>query len=174
MRRTVLFSLISIFLIGFLSLPRSVFAESTVNISNNEEGSQTHVNVNTNTGSNTVCINGKCTTSGGSNGQSTVCINGKCTTSNGDVNINQEGADIHIKTNSSSTSVNQNSDTNTSTNVNVTVNPSPSPTASPTPKIEHKASTSAEKKEINKINLELENFFNMLKKFFSFNFFWGK
>jgi hypothetical protein len=60
-------------------LPQTAFADSstTVNISDNGANSQSDVNVQTNTGDNTICQNGNCTTTSGGNGQSTVCINGQ-------------------------------------------------------------------------------------------------
>jgi hypothetical protein len=68
---------------------------------------RTSVNVSTNTGNNTVCVNGNCTTSNGSTGKSTVCINGKCTTSEGEIHMEEQGAKVEIKNGSSNVSIEQ-------------------------------------------------------------------
>lgn len=73
-----------------------VFANTDVEVSNNGEGSSTHVDVQTNTGNNTICINGKCTTTTGGNGTSHVCINGKCYDSDSG-NLNVQSDDGHAK-----------------------------------------------------------------------------
>lgn len=84
-----------------------IFAENTVTISNNGEGARSEVNVSTNTGNNTVCVNGKCTTSEGSAGKSTVCINGKCTTSEGDIQMEEGEAKVNIQNGKSEVKVQQ-------------------------------------------------------------------
>ncbi len=103
-----------------LAIAPSVFAASNVSITNNGEGASSTVNVQTNTGNNTICVNGKCTTSGGEAGKSTVCINGKCTTSEGNVNVQSEDgtAKVNINNNNSSVNVEQKSERKTSVQVN--------------------------------------------------------
>lgn len=74
--------------------------------------SRTTVNVDNNTGGNTVCVNGKCTTTT-SNGKSEVCVNGKCFTGDdGDVNYQSEDGNtkVNITNNNSSVNVRQDSD----------------------------------------------------------------
>jgi len=64
----------------------------------------TNVHIQTNTGQNTVCVNGKCTTSDEGNGQSTVCVNGKCyTTDEGTIDVKSEDGNdtVHVGTTSS-------------------------------------------------------------------------
>ncbi|HVF69065.1 MAG TPA: hypothetical protein VNA13_00720 [Xanthomonadales bacterium] len=104
----------------FLAVLPHAFAYSTVSISSNGEGATSSVDVTTNTGNNTVCVNGNCTTSQGSTGKSTVCINGKCTTSDGDIKAESEdgSAKVNIKNNSSSVKVEQKSDSKTSIQIN--------------------------------------------------------
>jgi hypothetical protein len=81
----------------------SVSANSSVSVSNNGEDVKTNVHVQTNTGGNTICQNGKCTTTSSSNnGKSTVCVNGVCNTSeDGDVNYQSENGNtkVNIQTN---------------------------------------------------------------------------
>jgi hypothetical protein len=96
-----------------LVMPPVVFAENSVEISNNGKGAKSDVNIRTNTGNNTICVNGKCTTSEGKEGKSTVCINGKCTTSEGDINIKSEDGNTRVnidKNGDSSVRVEQKSD----------------------------------------------------------------
>lgn len=74
-----------------------VTAKTNVEISNNGEGARSSVKVQTNTGNNTVCINGECTTNKDTdNGKSTVCVNGKCETSE-DGNLNVQSEDGNVK-----------------------------------------------------------------------------
>jgi hypothetical protein len=115
-----LYTLIVILVFAFSA--HAVFADSStsVTISNNGANSQNDVQVQTNTGGNTICQNGTCTTTSGDNGQSTVCINGKCTTSRG--NIDMQSEDGHDQ-------VNIRNDTDNA--VSVTVAPSPSVDVSP-------------------------------------------
>lgn len=93
-----LFAIFSIFL-----LSHSAYADSStnVNISNNGSNSQSSVNVQNNTGGNTICQNGNCTTTSGNGGQSTVCINGQCETSSGNINMQSNNGDdqVHISNN---------------------------------------------------------------------------
>lgn len=98
MIRTASLITIGITLFGFAAAP--AFAESRTNVS-----------VTSDTGSNTVCVNGECTTtSGENNGESTVCVNGKCFDSkNGDVNYQSEDGNTKVTINSnSSVNVTQN------------------------------------------------------------------
>lgn len=89
-------------------------ARTSVEISNNGQGASSNINVNTNTGGNTICVNGKCTTTDNNSGKSTVCINGKCQTSE-DGNLDMQSEDgnskVHIN-NSSKQEVNINNSTN--------------------------------------------------------------
>lgn len=97
MNRSIRFILPLVSLLFSLFIPQVVAAENSTNvsISNNGEGSTSNVNVNTNTGNNTICQNGKCTTSDDGDGKSTVCINGKCSTSSGSMHV--ESDDGHSK-----------------------------------------------------------------------------
>lgn len=63
----------------FLSLNNSPFvlASTNIRVENNATSSKTEINVESNTGNNTICQNGKCTTTQ-NNGDNKVCINGKC------------------------------------------------------------------------------------------------
>jgi hypothetical protein len=112
---------------AFLFLPHVVFADSytSVTSSNNGPDSQNDVSVQSNTGGNTICQNGNCTTTSGGNGQSTVCINGNCTTSTGDVDMQSDNGNtqVHI--------------TNGVSGAPVTISPVPTntPTISPEPSL---------------------------------------
>lgn len=75
----------------FFAFPSSASANSVV-VSENDANSETHVSVETNTGNNTICVNGECKTTDSGSGESTVCINGNCTTSS-DPTIHKESAD---------------------------------------------------------------------------------
>jgi hypothetical protein len=56
-------------------------------------------------GTTTTCINGKCETTGGG-GKSTVCVNGKCYEStDGNIDINENGAQVQIKNSNGENSV---------------------------------------------------------------------
>lgn len=86
--------------------PNTLAADSSVNVSNNGANSHTSVDVESNTGQNTICQNGKCTTTGSNNGSSHVCVNGKCfDSSDGNVNYKSEdgNTNIHINNNSGET-----------------------------------------------------------------------
>lgn len=90
-------------------VPQIALADSStsVNISDNGSNSQNDVNVQTNTGGNTICQNGNCTTTSGGNGQSTVCINGQCQTSSGNIDMQSDNGNdqVNVTNNSSGTSV---------------------------------------------------------------------
>lgn len=100
---TIVFSLL--LNLGFVG---RVFASTEVEISNNDSV-KSNVSVKTNTGENTICVNGKCTTTSNDNqGKSTVCVNGKCYTS--------EDGNINVKSIDGNTTVNiENSENNAST-----------------------------------------------------------
>ncbi|GEM_PF-5450099 len=171
MKRSVQSYIIGILaLFGLLVVPLA-FAETNVDISNNDEGAHSSVDVHTNTGNNTICQNGKCTTSNGSNGKSTVCINGKCETSeDGSVHMESNDGhskvDINNKTGNSSVNVNQNSTTNVSDDGEAQDDISGTP--SPTDKVKEK------KEEVKKVNDAFTEFFKseleFLKKLFTFHF----
>ncbi len=100
--------------------PQTALAETSVDVSGNGPGVKTNVNVQTNTGQNTICQNGECTTSTPTNGVSKVCVNGECHTST-DGNFNYKSADGNTKiniNNSSSTNNSTKSSVNTSVNIN--------------------------------------------------------
>jgi hypothetical protein len=64
-------------IIFFLFLiPQPVFAQVS-----------TSVDVKSNTGNNTICVNGKCTTTTGGASKSKVCVNGKCYEAEGDLEV---------------------------------------------------------------------------------------
>lgn len=89
---------------AILAVAPLAFAESSVSITNNGEGSSSSVNVTTNTGNNTICVNGKCTTSTGETGKSTVCVNGDCKTSDGDIKVESEDGNTKVNIKSNGTS----------------------------------------------------------------------
>jgi hypothetical protein len=94
-----LYKSIFIAVLFFLFVPQVASAEihTSVSISNNGQGASSNVSVSNNSGSNTVCQNGNCTTSSNNqNQQSTVCINGSCQTSTGNVNITQNQGNTHV------------------------------------------------------------------------------
>lgn len=85
--------------------PYTAYAETNVNISNNGIDSKTSVDVKTNTGQNTICRNGECTTTESNNGKSTVCINGKCETADdGNINIKSENGNTTVNITNKGTS----------------------------------------------------------------------
>ena len=90
-------------LLAFLSVPiHKASAETNVNISNNGEGASSNVDVHTNTGGNTICVNGKCTTTNANNGKSTVCINGKCQSSDGSIHAESQDGKTKVRIDNSS------------------------------------------------------------------------
>lgn len=91
--------------LGFVS---QVFANETkVSISNNADNAKSNVSVKSNTGENTVCINGECTTSSDEGeSKSTVCVNGKCYTSDdGDLDVEEGNSKVHISNSDEKASV---------------------------------------------------------------------
>jgi len=157
-------------LLVVLSHPSKVNAETNVEISNNGEGATSNVDVHTNTGGNTICVNGKCTTSGENNGKSTVCINGKCQTStDGDLHVTSEDGKAKVNVDHSKVNVGSyNQSTKSAEEIKKEVKD----------KIEKiknklkakKASTSAKKSD-------MEDFFNkkleFLRKLVTFQFLFG-
>jgi hypothetical protein len=84
----------------FLAAAVPVFANTTVVTSDNGEGSHTNVNVESNTGGNTICQNGKCTTTSGSGTSSShVCVNGKCWDASDGDKVNYQSDDGNTKVN---------------------------------------------------------------------------
>jgi hypothetical protein len=92
-------------LVLFVLTPQVLASTDTsIDVSNNGEGAKTDVSVTSNTGNNTICQNGKCTTTN-NNGESktTVCIEGKCETTDGNVDIQEGNTKIKVTTNSDET-----------------------------------------------------------------------
>jgi hypothetical protein len=122
---------------GSFLLPQAAFADTSVDISSNGSNSHSEVNVQSNTGNNTICQNGTCTTTDGNDGQSTVCINGHCETSSGNIDMQSDNGNdqVHINNAISDTPV---TISPSSTDV-PTISPSPSispvPTLTPDPTI---------------------------------------
>ncbi|HZE87293.1 MAG TPA: hypothetical protein VE090_03750 [Methylomirabilota bacterium] len=142
MIRSVLFSLI-IFLLSLVVIPPAFAQTQThITVSNDGEGASSDVNVHNDTGQNTICINGKCTTSSGTTqGKSTVCINGQCTTSDdGNVDVHQDNANVHINTSGTS-----NGDVQGSPSATITPNPTD---RDANPEADHKVLGDAIKQEI--------------------------
>jgi hypothetical protein len=141
------YTLITIFSIAFI--PQAVFADSStsVDISNNGDSSHNEVNVQSNTGGNTICQNGNCTTTSGGNGQSTVCINGNCQTSNGNIDMqSDDGHDqVHISNDASNVSP-----TVTSVPTDAPVSISPEPSLSPEPSMTPDPTITEMRKQIRK------------------------
>lgn len=100
--------------------PRIALAETNVNISNNEGSSKTNVNVTTNTGENTICENGRCTTTKSGEGKSTVCVNGKCYSSeDGNLKVESENGNTKVNINNKSATI---SSAESNNNINTSVN----------------------------------------------------
>jgi hypothetical protein len=165
------FLYITICTITAIFFPYIAFAKSTVNISNNGEGSKTNVNIQTNTGNNTICQNGKCTTTSNSeNGKSTVCINGKCTSSedgnldiqsedgNSSVHINNSGA-TNSPTSSNSSSTENNTTINTTVKVDTDTSVKKASNASEKQKNEVKQKITDQPNALQKIIDDIKNFF---------------
>lgn len=137
-----------ILIISLFLFPQGVLADSStnVNISNNGSNSQTHVNVSTNTGGNTICQNGNCTSTSNGNGTATVCINGNCQTSNdGNINVQAQNGNDQVTVTS---------DTPEPT-VSVTpqptdVSPSPQPSVSVSPTISPNPTVTQMRNDLNK------------------------
>lgn len=118
MKKIGLVTLFSTLLYGSFFITPVFAANSTnVQISNEGNNSQSNVDVENNTDASTICINGKCTTSGGSDNNMRVCINGKCTDSH-DSNV-----DAHSD------------DGNDQVHIHSTTSSSPTPTVLPTQKV---------------------------------------
>jgi energy-coupling factor transporter ATP-binding protein EcfA2 len=147
---------------------------------------ETNVKVNNSTGGNTVCVNGKCTTTEGTS-KSKVCVNGQCWDST-DENVDYKSPDgntkVKITNNTTATTVAQSSDSKSTTTVNAT---SDVMNIEPTIKQEVKAAkdkVQAKKEEVKKkieetkqkfdimtfINAQLEE----LKSLFTFESLFGK
>jgi hypothetical protein len=136
-------------------MPQVAFADTSVDVSNNGDGSSNSVNVNSESnGQSTTCVNGNCTTTGGGS-KSTVCINGKCTTTdNGNVDYSSsDGHDqVHIHNNTGDNSVTVSPQpTDRATDV------SPSPTDTPEPSMTPDPTITQMRNDINKhIQKEIE------------------
>jgi len=103
-----LYKLIVVSLSLVLLIPSVAFADTSVDVSNNGDGSSNSVNVHSESnGQSVTCVNGNCTTTGGG-GSSTVCINGKCTSTD-DGNVDYSSPDghnqVHIHNNTGDNSV---------------------------------------------------------------------
>lgn len=95
----ILFGLTAVFM-----LPQSAFATVDVRVSSTND-STSSVNVDSqDSGTTTICQNGKCTTTGGES-TSTVCVNDKCTTTKDDVNYQSEDGNTRIRINKNGTNV---------------------------------------------------------------------
>jgi hypothetical protein len=132
MKRPELVVLSLLFASGSLFIPQYAFAETSTNIHISNEGNDAHseVNVQNNNNASTICINGKCTTSGGSDTTTHVCINGSCTDSNdGDVDASSDdgNSQVHIHSKSNAL-VNSSPTTSVPTSI-------PTLSISPTPNI---------------------------------------
>src|SRR5260221_8594134 len=142
MRRAVRSSTISaIVLLGLFAAVPAFASTNVVDVTNNGEGSTTHVNVESNTGQNTICQNGKCTTTG-SNGHATACVNGKC--------YDSDDGNLDVKSDNGITQVHIGSSP-TIQEPTMTITPPPTPNIKPTieeKKKEIKAKVDAKKKEI--------------------------
>jgi len=142
-----IYTLITIFAIALL--PQAAFADSStsVDISNNGGGSHNEVNVQSNTGGNTICQNGNCTTTSGGNGQSTVCINGNCQTSNGNIDMQSDNGhdQVHISNDASNVSP-----TVTPVPTDATVSISPEPSLSPEPSMTPDPTITQMRKQVRK------------------------
>lgn len=149
-----------------LFIPNVILAETDVNISNNGSNSKTDVNVETNTGNNTICQNGKCTTTESGNGKSTVCINGKCTSSeDGNLDIKSDNGNtrVNIKNKGSATRSAE------SNNVNTTINKNSS--SDQASKAAQEKKTQIKKQIVNQRNA-IEKIFDRIRDLFkSLNFF---
>ena len=139
---------------------------------------ETTVNVNSNTGGNTVCQNGKCTTTEGTS-KSKVCVNDQCWDSENE-NVDYESPDGNTKvkiTNNSDAKVEQESEQNTNTTVTVTDG---AKKIEPTIKQEVKAAKDEAKKKIEEMTKEFDimEFINAqleeIKGLFTLDFLFGK
>ncbi len=108
------------FIVSAILSTQIALAETTVNISNNDAHSRTNVDVNTNTGENTICQNGKCTTTKSGEGKSTVCVNGKCYSSeDGNLKVESENGNTKVNINNKSTTTSSAESNNINSTVNV-------------------------------------------------------
>lgn len=127
-------------------------AETNVNISNNEGSSKTNVNVTTNTGENTICQNGKCTTTKSGEGKSTVCVNGKCYSS--------EEGNLKVESENGNTKVNINNKSDTTVNVDTDTSNDKASKAAQEKKIQIKKQIEDKR---NALQIILDNIKNLLK-----------
>lgn len=92
-------------------IPQVAFAES-----------RTVVDVETDTGGNTVCVNGECTTSSNGTSKSRVCVNGECFESDGDLHLESQNGETSVSIDNSSESsviVEQNSKNEVKSEINI-------------------------------------------------------
>ena len=160
----------------FLAAAVPVFATTTVDVSGNGEGSHTSVNVDNNTGGNTICQNGHCTTTSNSgNSSSHVCVNGKCwDSSNGD-NVNYQSDDgntkVNINSNTGDSAVSVQNQGDDNGEILPTITPAPTATdkdvkgsedhdAAIKAKLEAKAKLEQAKEEADAHKSALEKFFD--------------
>lgn len=137
--------------------------DTKVEVSNNGEGASSDVKVETNTGQNTICQNGKCTTTS-NNGKSTsnVCINGKCYTSEGDLHVQSEDGKSKVDINTD-TGSNESGNSTDEEKTNVTTTPEPTPDDEIRKEVEKKV---AEQRNIfEQIAQSIRDFFKSLKLF---------
>lgn len=132
--------------------PRIALAETNVNISNNDANSTTKVNVETNTGENTICQNGKCTTTKSGVGKSTVCVNGKCYSS--------EEGNLKVESENGNTKVNINNKSDTTVNVDTDTSNDKASKAAQEKKIQVKKQIEDKR---NALQIILDNIRNLLK-----------
>lgn len=132
--RIIVFSLSLVLLV-----PQLAFADTSVDVSNNADGSSNSVNVNSQSqGQSITCVNGNCTTTGGGS-KTTVCHNGQCSTTD-DGNVDYSSPDghtqVHVHNDTSGNSV-SNSPEPTANSTDVTPSPTdtPEPTMTPDPTI---------------------------------------
>jgi hypothetical protein len=138
-----LIAIVTVFIFPQVSLADS---SSNVDISNNGTNSHTQVNVQTNTGGNTICQNGNCTTTSGGNGTATVCINGNCQTSDsGNINVQSQGGNdqVNVTSNSSGATV-------TVTPEPTQVSPSPLPSVSTEPSLTPNPTVTVMRNDLNR------------------------
>lgn len=135
-------------------MPQAI-AETSVDISNNGEGTSSEVHIENSVGESITCVNGSCTTTQNGGNSTTVCINGKCETTQGNVDRQGDGARVHVENNSNQSNPSIPSHT-----------PIPSPTEETTNSAE--ASISARKDEASSgEQFSLEKMMNTIRNFFN-------
>jgi hypothetical protein len=152
-------ALIVLALCAFLYFPKHVLASTTVDVQSS-------------TGQNTMCINGKCTTSN-STGKNTVCVNGKCYESTESIHVHEEDGNTSVDTKNAEENVKTEITKPEVTNKNEDLKKK-------IEKIKKEADDreKAEKEKIKSANFDLNNFIRnelySLKKFLTFQFLFRK